>query len=107
MSSLPKKVGSRYQYSDEFKRDAVRLSNERGVKMAAEELNISASMLSKWRKRHLSTSNSSSDKSRSYANLAKENAKLKERNRMLEDINSVLKKSTAIFSQSYMEKNTK
>ena len=35
MSSLPRKVGSRYQYSDEFKRDAVRLSKKLSVKVAA------------------------------------------------------------------------
>ena len=107
MSSLPRKVGKRSQYSESFKRDAVRLSAERSVKVAAEELGLSASMLSKWRKRYLTSSHSSSDKSRSYADLAKENAELKEKLKMLADINSVLKKSAAIFSQAYMEKSTK
>ena len=55
MSSLPRKVGKRSQYPEAFKRDAVRLGTERSVKVAAEELGLSASMLSKWRKRYLTS----------------------------------------------------
>ena len=107
MNSLPRNAVKRSQYPEEFKFDAVRLSQERGVKVAAEDLGLNASLLSKWRKRYLTTSHSSSDKSRSYADIAKENAHLKAEVKMLENIISVLKKSTAILSQAHMEKNIK
>ena len=107
MSSLPRKVGKRSRYSESFKRDAVRLSAEHSVKVAAEELGLSASMLSKWRKLYLTSAQSSSDKSRSYADLARENAKLKEENSMLEDINSVLKKTADILAQAGVQNNIK
>ena len=42
MSSLPRKVGKRSQYPESFQRDAVRLSTERSVRVAAEELGLSS-----------------------------------------------------------------
>lgn len=43
----------RRQYSEEFKKEAVRLSQEKGTKAAAEDLNLSPHTLSKWRKIYL------------------------------------------------------
>ena len=46
MSSLPRKVGKKSQYSESFKRDAVRLSTERS---------LLASRLSGWSAYHTET----------------------------------------------------
>ena len=43
----------RSRYSDEFKQDAVKLTEERPVKDVAEDLGIRASLLSQWRKERL------------------------------------------------------
>ena len=104
MSSSSRTVGGTSQYSDKFKHDAVKLSQVCGIAMAAKELDLSVTMLCKWREDYPTALHSSSDESKSYADLLRENAKLKERNRMLADINSVLEKGIANFPQFDMDK---
>ena len=92
----------RRQYSEEFKKEAVRLSDEKGTKAAAEELGIAQPTLSKWRKIYLDLKSPSNSEDPSYQELLKENKKLKKEMEYLKDINKVLKKSTAIFSKDHL-----
>jgi len=92
------------QYSDEFKEEAVKLSQEIGVKSTAEKLGIHAPMLSNWRKKILNPKVPKSKDELSYADLLKENKKLKKELGWMQDINEVLKKSTAIFSNDHLDK---
>lgn len=92
------------QYSDEFKEEAVKLSQNIGVKAAALELGIHAPMLSNWRQKILNPKSPKSKDELSYAELLKENKKLKKELGWMQDINEVLKKSTAIFSNDHLGK---
>jgi len=92
------------QYSDEFKEEAVKMSQEKGVKATAEELGIHAPMLSNWRKKILNPKSPKKSDELSYAELLAENKKLKKEIGWVKDINEVLKKSTAIFSNDHLDK---
>lgn len=92
----------RRQYSDEFKKEAVRLSEEKGSKAAAKELGIAQPTMSKWRQIYLDPKSPSSSGGPSYEELLKEVQKLKKEIGYLNDINEVLKKSTAIFSKDHL-----
>lgn len=92
------------QYPQEFKEEAVRLSQEIGVKAAASELGIQYPMLSNWRKKILNPKAPKSTDELSYAELLKENKRLRKELGWMKDINEVLKKSTAIFSNDHMGK---
>lgn len=92
----------RRQYDEDFKKEAVRLSKENGVKSTAQDLGICEPTLSKWRKKYLDPKSSPSETAPSYEDLLKENQKLKKEMGYLEDINEVLKKSTAIFSKDHL-----
>lgn len=93
---------TRRQYDEEFKKEAVRLSKENGVKSTAQDLGICEPTLSKWRKKYLDPKSSPSEESPTYEDLFKENQKLKKEMGYLKDINEVLKKSTAIFSNDHL-----
>ena len=91
----------RSRIPEQYKRDAVRLSEEQGVKVTADQLGICMTTLSKWRKKYLSKEAAPSEKAMSYAELLAENHEIKRKMRILEDINEVLKKSTAILSMDH------
>ena len=89
----------RRAFTDEFKREAVRLSQERGnVAQTARDLGLHSSLLQKWRKR-LTTAASQevvfpghgNPKAPELARLERENARLKEEN-------EILKKAVGIFT---------
>jgi transposase len=93
-----KENGSRY-FSDEVKREAVRLAKERGnVEETARELGIHSTMIHRW-KRRLSTVTDhevafpghGNPKDPQLAQLERENARLKEEN-------EILKKAVGIFT---------
>ncbi len=90
------------KYSEEFKLEAVKLSDEVGPKQAAQDLGIGFSTLNNWRSRikETGTVSKSSDIKKSYEDLEKENRKLKKELGYMKQINDVLKKSTAIFSSN-------
>ncbi|MCK5015212.1 MAG: transposase [Candidatus Omnitrophica bacterium] len=101
-SSNGKSKKNRRQYTDEFKKEAVRLSEENGCKATAADLGIAEPTLSKWRKIYLDPKSSPSSNEPTYADLLKENRRLKKEMGYLKDINEVLKKSTAIFSNDHL-----
>lgn len=99
----PKK--ERVNYSDEFKKDAVARCKIVGATKTCDELGIVHSVLQRWRKQfpdEMVGTNPSKPNRPSYEELEKENKKLKKEMEYIESINSVLKKSTAIFSNSYL-----
>lgn len=96
------KAIKRRNYSPEFKKEAVRLSEKKGVRAIALELGISQPSLSKWRKQILNPKAKTSSKGLSYEELLKRIKKLEKENGYLKDINDVLKKSTAIFSKDHL-----
>jgi transposase len=88
---------SRKSYSDEFKREAVRLCEERGnISGVARDLGIDHSILRKW-KRQLSSGTDrpfpgkGNAKDIDLVRLERENARLKEEN-------EILKKAVGIFT---------
>lgn len=92
-------------YSEEFMKEAVSRCNLVGPKQTCDELDISNSVLARWRKKYSDSSiieTKSKDKP-SYEELEKENRRLKRELGYIQDINDVLKKSTAIFSNSHLK----
>jgi transposase len=90
-------MSERKTYTDEFKREAVRLCNERGnVSGVARDLGVDHSMLRKW-KRELSAGTDrpfpgkGNAKDAEFAKLQREYARLKEEN-------EILKKAVGIFT---------
>ena len=77
-------------YSKEFKAEAIRLSDEIGVKKAAEQLGIPYFTLADWRsgrkEKHRDTSGMSDEEiRRRNKELEKENAELKQANEILKE----------------------
>ena len=97
-----KEKKNRRKFSDDFKQEAVRLSQENGVKSTAKDLGISEPALCKWRKKYLDPKASPRLDAPTYDDLYKENQKLKKEIGYLKDISEVLKKSTAIFSSDHL-----
>ena len=90
-------MSERRVFTEEFKRDAVRLTKERGnVAEVARDLGIHESVLSRW-KRKLETSperpfpGQGNPQDLELAQLKRENARLKEEN-------EILKKAVGIFT---------
>ena len=92
----------RRQYDEDSKKEAVKLSQEKGCKIAAKDLGIAEPTLSQWRKKYLNPKTPPSSKDPSYDEILRENRKLKKEMGYLKDINEVLKKSTAIFSSNLL-----
>ena len=92
-------------YSEEFMKEAVARCNAVGPTQTCEELDISNSVLSRWRKKYSEYSDVKlkSDEKPSYEELERENKRLKRELGYVQDINEVLKKSTAIFSKSHLK----
>ena len=114
----------RSKYSEEFKRDAIALTEERSVGAVAKELGGSYSLLIRWRQKHRALSQVG-EESLSHKDLLTAHKKLKEDlikshrthkeliethkktekdNRALKAVNNVLKKTTAIFAQDQLGK---
>ena len=78
-------------YSKEFREEAVRLSDEIGVKKAAAQLGIPYYTLAEWRQKRKSNAAkekaepSEQEKNDRIAQLEKENRELKEANEILKD----------------------
>ena len=92
------------RFSEEFKQEAIELSNKLGNSKAALELGINESNIRNWKRKLNSNSQASipMGAKKSYAELEKENKRLSKENGYLREINKVLKKSTAIFSADHM-----
>ncbi len=88
---------TRRSYTSEFKREAVRLAEERGnMSAVARELGIHASLLRKWKEQL------ENEDERAFPGKGKpadeELARLHRRLRQVEEENAILKKAVGIFS---------
>ena len=87
----------RKSYTEEFKREAVRLAKERGnVAATARDLGISDTSLENWRKQLEQTPENAFP---GHGNPRdKETAQLQRENRRLKEENEILKKAVGIFT---------
>jgi transposase len=87
------------RYSEEFKLEAVKLSEKVGVPKAAKDLGVDSKSIYNWIQQFSPSSKSkASSAAKSNAELEAENKRLKKENDYLTKINDVLKKSVSIFS---------
>ena len=99
---MEKKKRERRFYTTEFKKEAVERSKKIGFTRTKNELGISPSALTRWR-REFSEKNTPNTKNKpTYQELEKQVQRLKKELVYVEEINRVLKKSTAIFSSKEM-----
>jgi len=82
------------RYDKEFREQALRLSDEVGVKKAAEQLGIVYGTLADWRKQRVRNSNSTKEV---VSNPGDEIARLKKENAALQKANSILKDALGFF----------
>lgn len=86
---------SRKSYTEEFKKEALRLVESIGVTKASAELGVTPKTLRTWSEGEIRSKPSGMK----VSELELENRRLKKENKNLRLINDVLKKSTAIFSK--------
>lgn len=92
-------MGKRKQYTEAFKRDAVRLMLARGTRTVAEVadgLGVSQSMLHRWHQRYGAEAGSGAARSQEEREDVE---KLRRRLRELEQENALLKKAAALFAK--------
>jgi transposase len=88
---------ARKSYTEEFKREAVRLAKERGnLRAAARDLGISDNTLQNWKKQLEQTPDSAFPGNGNPRD--KETAQLLRENRRLKEENEILKKAVGIFT---------
>ena len=88
----------RRRYHEDFKRDAVKLSQDLGsVAEAAKQLGISESSLCKWRIKYSAADAAPSAHDTTYSELKDENALLKKQLHDAQQANVILKKAMGIF----------
>ena len=88
--------GKRRTYTEEFKRDAVKLVTEQGygVSEAAASLGIHANLLTSWKRKFAEQENGSLE-----VGERAELERLREENRRLKMERDILKKATAFFAK--------
>lgn len=92
-------MGKRKQYSEQFKKDAVRLMLARGtrtVEEVAKGLGVGASMLHRWQQKYGAELSGGAERSQQEREDVE---KLRRRVRELEQENSFLKKCAALFAK--------
>lgn len=89
-------TGRHHNFTDDFKREAVRLSRESGrtVGDVADDLGIGKSTLSAWRRRLSDEALLSGP----HDDLETENVRLRQENEILRQERDLLKKATAFFA---------
>lgn len=83
---------ARKTYSEQFKRDAVKLMTDQGYSLskASEALGVSQAALAKWKQTLVP---------REHSDLAAENRRLREENRELRMEREILKKAATFFAK--------
>ena len=83
-------------YNQEFKNEAIKLAEKKGIDQAAKDLGISTGSLRRWKSEKINP------KSKTLEEAEAENARLRKENEYLKKINEVLKKSHGIFAQDHL-----
>lgn len=86
----------RKTYNQEFKVEALKLAEKKGVDQAAKDLGISTGSLRRWKNEKINP------KIHSLEEAERELARVKKENEYLKKINEVLKKSHGIFAQDHL-----
>ena len=92
-------MGRRNRYTEEFRRDAVRLLLSRGTRTVAdiaEQLGVSQSMLHRWQKEYGTSARSSAATAQDEQEDVE---RLRRRLREVEQENALLKKAAALFAK--------
>jgi transposase-like protein len=84
-------------YNQEFKNEAIKLAEKKGIDPAARDLGISPGALRRWKNEIIHPRAKTIDEALS------ENARLRKENEYLKKINEVLKKSHGIFAQDHLK----
>ena len=82
------------RYGQNFKDEALKLSDDIGIKKACEQLNLNYGTLAGWRKLRAKKSKNG----KTYADLQKENARLKKELEELKNANEILKDALSFFA---------
>lgn len=90
----------RRQFSEEFKLEAVRMSNERKLSEVARNLGIGMSTLARWRDQR--GGKVTSDVAESAEDLTQKCKRLEAENRKLRLEQEILKKATAYFAKDHI-----
>lgn len=90
-------TGRNREFTEEFKREAVRLSHESGrtIDRIAQDLGVGKSTLSAWRRRFRDEDLAAGP----HEDIEKENARLRRENEILRQERDLLKKATALFAK--------
>ena len=90
-------MAERKSYTEEFKREAVRLAKERGnIRATARDLGLSANTVQAWKKRLEQTPENAFPGNGNPRD--RESAQLQRENRRLNEENEILKKAVGIFT---------
>lgn len=92
-------MGKRKKYTEQYKKDAVRLLKNRGARSAveiAESVGVSQSMLYRWHQQYAGEAGSSAAEEQDDREGVE---KLRRRLRELEQENALLKKAAALFAK--------
>lgn len=82
------------RYNQNFKDEALKLSDDIGIKKACEQLNLNYGTLAGWGKLRVKKSKTG----KTDADLQKENARLKKENEGLKSANGILKDALGFFA---------
>ena len=95
---MPKKRGGEAmkRYDENFKIEALKLSDEIGVKKACEQLNVNYGTLAGWRKQRVKKNKEGKS---TEADIHKENSRLKKEIAELKNANEILKDALTFFVQ--------
>lgn len=87
------------RYDQNFKDEALKLSDDIGIKKACEQLNLNYGTLAGWRKLRVKKSKTG----KTDADLQKENARLKKENEELKSANEILKDALGFFAVDHIQ----
>ena len=98
MPKLPKKRGGKAmkRYDQNFKVEALKLSDDIGLKKACEQLNVKYGTLAGWRKQRVKKNK---ERKSTEADIHKENSRLKKEIAELKNANEILKDALTFFVQ--------
>jgi transposase len=83
-------------YNQEFKDEAIKLAEKKGIDPAAKDLGISSGALRRWKNEKINP------KMKTLEEAERELARVKQENEYLKKINEVLKKSHVIFAKDHL-----
>lgn len=91
-------------YTDEFKKEAVKLAEKLGsIAEAARQLGVKDNVIHNWKAKFNPAAKSTSKKEEVLTAESEENKRLKKENEELKKVNYILKRAAAFFSQDHLK----